>query len=288
MIEINKVLKIIQNQFVNVMVRDADFYSKYNIILSNEQQFVKEKNNNPNTIYLIVRFSDASLNYGQAVLPVTIRAIGEQNAIECCQKLLLDYAQDFNLKEPLLTDAEGNQIDIGNNFIKQVYTSPAVTTNFNEVFAGFRTLFYVSGTFLIGENSDPIESIIATDIIIDDSTTPPTYYELKFLKATLSYDIQLDAQAYYETGGNTRSVAQTATTTIGLYCYLLNDAFYTKILNVVFRKYSVATDDINTSFTFTIKLKSGATLENCVFKLANATLTQGVGELPQISMTFTN
>ena len=289
MIDVKQILTILQNQFVNVMLRDTSFYSKYKIVLSNEQQFVKQEDRQPNTIYLVVRFSDATLNYGQAVLPLSIRAIAEQNNIECCQKLLLDFVQDFNLQEPLLTDAEGHtNVDLGNNFLRQIYTSPSVITNFGEIYSGFRSLFTVAGTFLIGENSNPIESIIVPDIIIDDTQTPPVLYELKFLKANLDYSAQLDSQAFYTTGNITKSIGQTATISLSIFCYVLDDDFYKKVTNVIFEKYTSegAPDDVDTSFTFTLTLKNSTTYANQVFKLVNASFTQSVGELPQISMTF--
>lgn len=284
MIDVQKILTILQNQFVNVMLRDTSFYSKYNIVLSNEQQFVKQADRKPNTIYLVVRFSDATLNYGQAVLPLSIRAIAEQNNIECCQKLLLDFVQDFNLQEPLLTDAEGQtNVDLGNNFVRQIYTSPSVITNFGEIYAGFRSLFTVAGTFLIGENSNPIESITVPDILVDGEP-----YELKFLKATLDYSAQLDSQAFYTTSNITKSIGQTATIALSIFCYLLDDDFYAKVTNIMFERYASteAPNDVDTTFTFTIKLKNGKTYENKVFKMLNSNFVQGVGELPQITMTF--
>lgn len=286
-IDTSKLLTVIRNQFVYIMSLDTNFYGKYHIVLSNEQQFIENKEREPETIYIVVKFMNASLNYGQSVLPININAIAEQNKIDCCQRLLLDFAQQWNLKDPKTTDATGQtNVDFGTSFVKQVYATPYVMNNFSEQQTGFRSLFYMSGTFLIGANSNPISSITADDVLINNVP-----YELKFLTANFNYSINLDPQAFYTTTNNTRSIGTTATTTLGVSAYLTNDLFFKKVMDIAFRNYNATTgqpNNINTTFMLTIKLKNNMQLTGIPFKLGDINLKQNVGELPQIQLTFTN
>ena len=155
---IDKIMDIIKNQFLEVMSIDSNYYSQYNIILSNEQQYVRSKDRDVNNIYIVIKFVPGSLNFGQNVVPININAMGEGNKIEVCQRLLLEFAQQFNLSDPINISKE----DSGDNnsyIVKQVYTQPQIMSNFTPTWNEFRSLFFMTGPFLIGKNSTPITSI---------------------------------------------------------------------------------------------------------------------------------
>ena len=144
LIDIEKIIDLLEGQLGEVMADDEEYFSETRFVLSNEQQYVKESQRHKNTIYIVVKFMPATINFGQVVLPITLTAVSEHNNIEKCQRLLLDFSQYWNLKN----------IGISDYSVFQIYSSPSITSNFNEVYDGFRSAFSMSGTFLISKNSN--------------------------------------------------------------------------------------------------------------------------------------
>lgn len=143
-IDYDNIISVIKEQFEEIVNHDVHFYEDYNIVIAKEQLIDKKTSEQlrPNTIFIVVRFSPVTINFGLSVLPITITAISEQNNIDVCQRLLLDYAQVYNLER---TDDKK---------IQQIYESPTVTSNFNIVYSGFRSILYVSGTLVISEHAN--------------------------------------------------------------------------------------------------------------------------------------
>lgn len=256
MIDYKKLVDLIQEQLLKIMAEDADYYKDFNFILSNEQQFVKVKYRKPNTIYIVVKFFNATLNYGQSVLPFGINAIGEANKLEVCQRLLSAYAQTYNLTR----NEDGT--------IRQTYTSPSVVASFNEVNDSYRDLFFVNGTFLISELNNSIESIVINEIKIDAITFQT------------SLDAQPDPQAYYGSKNIVQTINKTATYTLSFTSYFINNEFYNSILGIINKTIS-----INKPYNFTVTFKNGTIITKEV-RLLNASFQQNIGELPIIALVF--
>lgn len=255
-----EIMELLKREFAEVMAKDEEYYENYKIYLSNEQQYVKEQSREKGAIYIVVKFLPASLNFGQTVLPITINAIAEQNKIEVCQKLLLELAQTYNLT----TDSSET--------IKQTYTSPANTSNFNEVFNGFRSLFYMSGTFLISKNSNPCK------LYYDDE-------EVTCITLAQSFDAQLDSQTFFNTKNFTKSVGMYGTYSLNFTTYLTDTELLNKVLAICLRS---SEDGVNSTFKFTIVYNNGYKIEDLEFKLVNFSVQQNIGEMPIASLTFTN
>lgn len=262
---IEKIMELLTKQFAEIMAKDSEFYGNYHIYLSNEQQYVKEKNREKDAIYIIVKFLPASLNFGQTILPITINAMAERNKIEVCQKLLLEFAQTYNLT----TNDEQT--------IKQTYTSPANSANFNEVFDGFRSLFYMSGTFLMSENSNPYRLYVSGE-----------KEEVQCITAGVNFDIQLDSQPFFTSDNFTKSVGMYGTFTINFTTYLTNSDLINKALAVALKDLPKQPNGVNETFDFDIVFKNGLKIENVAFKLVNFSVQQNLGEMPVASLTFTN
>ena len=262
---IDKVMELLMKQFADVMSKDSEYYNNYHIYLSNEQQYVKDKNREKGAIYIVVKFLPASLNFGQTILPITINAIAERNKIEVCQRLMLEFAQTYNLTTN------------DNQTIKQTYTSPANNSNFNEVFDGFRSLFYMSGTFLMSENTNPYHLYVSGE-----------ENEVQCITLGVNFDIQLDSQPFFSTNNFTKSVGMYGTFTINFTTYLTNTNLINKALAVALKDLSKQPDGVNTNFKFDVIFKNGFKIENVSFKLVNFSVQQNLGEMPVASLTFTN
>ena len=319
---IDKMLKIIEKQFVSIMANDPDFYSQYKIVLSNEQQYIKNKDRDPKAIYIVVKFMAGSINFGQILYPVNFNALGEGNKLEVAQKLLLEYAQTFNLgeeekwedvqlgKEHLTLNTnnkyvynnqeytlqqlkELNLVDfkIDNYVAKQVYTQPQVMSNFNAAWNEFRTLFFMTGTFLIGKNSMPITGIRYYESM---DATEESGIDVDFIATSWDFTIQLDSQAFYGTDSRTTSKSKIGTLSFSMTSYAADNLLCNKVRAIAFNNKTIAPNGIKESFwfklifadpTFTIGTETNGRME---FHLANATSPQNIGELPLIALTFTN
>lgn len=275
---IKKIMDIIKEQFLEVMSSDPDYYGKYDIILSNEQQYIKSDERNPNGIYIVVKFIPGSINFGQNVLPVNINALGEGNKLEVCQRLLLEYAQQFNLGDPI--NVPSSEDDPNTYIIKQVYTQPQVMSNFNPSWNDFRSLFFMTGTFLIGKNSVPIK-----EITYYESATAESGTKIDVINSSWDFSVQLDSQAFYGTNSRTRSESKIGTLSLSIVTYSTNNPLCSKIRKIAWDM--DGTDGLKTEFIFSVKF-TDTEQKTMRFKLVSVTSPQNIGEFPLMSMTFTN
>lgn len=141
-IDYDNIMETIETQFKDILYNDV-YYNGYQINVSKEQDFNRIVNKDPMTLYIVVKFQPASLNYRQYLLPITIYALSEQNKLDACQRLLLDYCMQYNLA---MSDDQTT---------KQFYSTPQVISNFEEVYYGYRSMLYMQGTFLVSKDSNP-------------------------------------------------------------------------------------------------------------------------------------
>lgn len=286
-------MKIIQGQMVEIMQADPEYYLKYNIILSNEQQYIKEREKNPRAIYIVVKFMSATTTHGQILLPVNFNALGEENAIEVCQRLLLEYAQTYTLYDEIKVSSNGsdNKYNISipgtsNYLIKQVWQAPQVMSNFNSVYTGFRSLFYMSGTFLIGKDSLPITDIEYYYTALEGGVTVTKHEKLDFINATWDFTTQLDSQAFYGTDSITVSKSKVGTLGVSIALYMTSCELCKMVRAIAFRNKTKAPNGIKTTFELKLKFADGD-VETCEFHLANVQTVQNLGEFPLTALSFT-
>lgn len=152
-IDYNELILMIRNQFVELMEENYDFYKNYTVKIAIEQQFLKQEVLEPNCIYMVIKFGSTSLNYSQSVVTGEVMAISEENKLNICQQLLLDYAKKFNLDKSM----DGS--------IQQMYDTPTVQENFDLVHSGFRSLLAMEFVFVLAVTAN----FYATDYIYLDA-----------------------------------------------------------------------------------------------------------------------
>ena len=134
----DEILQLIKEELDSIKDLNSEF-SSIDFVVADEQMFIKMKDKDPKKIYIVVRFSAAAINFGQATLPVELSVLGLQNEIILTQNFMNAFVSEYNLK------SEYN--------VTQLYMTPRVSINFNEVYNGFRTLLSVTGTWIIGDNT---------------------------------------------------------------------------------------------------------------------------------------
>lgn len=271
MIDENAILSLIATQ-MQTIINGNDDYSGYEFTITNELQFVKNKKNNADLknrakqIFIVIKFLPATLNYGQTLLPIVINVVAEQNKLNTCYSMLLEYAETYNL------------VFNSDKTMKQYYSTPTVLSNFNEIGDGFRSLINMSGTFQISEDSNDFDVSM-----VEDGET----IDIPAISVNGSFDVQLESQAFYGTD-TTTSTGKVGTFVMNITMYLTDTNLPNACLGIVTKDTTNYPDGVNTTFYFNITFKNGASLSNIAFKLANFTFEKKIGDLPVCTLTFTN
>lgn len=212
-LDFDEILSLFQEQLVEHM-NSEEYIDKYNglkLVISKEQQFMKIKDKDPNAIYIVVQFGSADILFGQTVLPVTINALTEQNNIELAYDLFYEYSQKYNL------------VRVHDDTINQVYESPSMAGNFNELWSGFRGVVTMSAAYVIGKNSNEYKVYYYyTENGIDYAEETP------IISATYAFVGSPDTQAFYNNHNYVKSQITFGGMTIGFSAFILTDS---KLMN---------------------------------------------------------
>lgn len=222
-IELNfdEILTLIHGQLLEYMNAPENYekFKGYNIVLSKEQQFMKSKDKDPNTLYIVVKFGAADVVFGQTVLPATIMALTEQNRLDAAYTLFYEYAQKYNLKPA------------NENTINQVYESPTTSANFNPVYEGYRSIISMSAAFVIGKNSNnyTVYYYYTERQFVDVEDGKNVYKDVTYadevpqISASFAFVGNPDTQAFYNSHDFTRSEIGFGAVSIGITTLVLSD-----------------------------------------------------------------
>lgn len=255
-----EILGLIKTQ-LNTIKNGNDEYNGYGLEVAEEQHFMYEEAL-PKTIYITVKFLPATINFGQTILPITINALSEENALEICNTMLTEFALQYNMEFAL------------NDTVRQFYNTPYVISNFNEISTGVRTLMSMSGTLQINKTSNPkkIYIVKTTELI-----------ELPVITSNLSFETQLDPQVFYNSSDITSSEVRAGTYTLTLVMYDMTNYFQDKVLGIVCKEFGTSIKD---GFEIRIVWKDGhAVTLNVKLKMYNS--EQNIGEMSVSSYVLT-
>ena len=264
-IKYQEILQIIRNQMIEVMEENYNYYKDYNVKIGLYQDYIKTKPEK-NVIYMVINFSLAEVTFGESVLPFNIQAMSSENNEEPAVKLLVDYAYKYNLNR------------VNENNIQQVYETPVVSSNFNIVASGFRSLVTMSGVFIISKNANYYTfyyEYVKNGKVIKE--------EIPFITSSFNGTISLDTQVFYNRNNFTESKGKFGTLSFSLVTYILSNI---EIINEALRILTKQSD-INKDFNIYIEFKNGMKVKE-VFKLTNIDSSQEIGQIPMISLSFTN
>ena len=272
-INYEEIFNIIKNNFLSVMKDNEAYYDGYKVIMGVEQQFIKQKDMEPGAIYIVVKYGQASVEFGQSVLPVTITAISEENKIDVCQHLFIDMAEKYTTSKA------------SDDTIQQLYELPVVTSNFNNFLEGYRSILYSTATFVITKNVNYYTFYYYPDY----ENNPEEMEEIKCLHSIFGGDTQLDSDIFFNSDNFTRSEAKFGTNTLNITTYVLNNLeCVKKALYIYLKRRDLVLKGINETFKIGIKFKYIDEIFIDDYKLSNVNIQQQLSEIPLISMTFTN
>lgn len=260
-----KILGLIATELNTIILGDT-IYNDYQFEITNELQYVNKKKDEFNKkIFIVIKMLPATLNFGQTLLPIILDVVAEKNKIDITKRLLFAFAETYNL--------EWNS----DNTIKQYYSTPTFLSNFNEIGNGYRSLITMQGTLQISENNNPYtikynytENGTAKKLLIETITSG------------LTYENQLDTQAFFSTSRQTKSRAKVGTFILNFSVYMTNNVFLNKVLDIVLN-----TESNDFEFSFDIDYKNNKYRHAIPLRLANYTMEQNLGELPVANLSFT-
>lgn len=268
-LDYNKLLELLRDEFVEVMQSNPGLYQGHKIAMDIEQQFIHRKNLDPTTIYLVVNFMPSTILYGQTALPCSITLMGEENSYNIGLKLLIDFAETYNLKR------------IDNGKIQQIFQLPSVNRNFNAASAGFRSIMRLSGTLIITEGAN-YYSVKYFD------TESKKWADTPFIASNFGFSNTLDSQVFYGTKNFPESVSKYGTISLSISTYLLTtSALMNKALDIATKKFEVGEDGTDTTFDIRLEFTNGSVLED-KFKLVNFQVGVKQGDIPSATLSFTN
>lgn len=274
-VKYNEIVDIIRNNMAAIMDEDS-FYEGYDIEVTSELQFVRKQEGYRNRIYIVVKFSPATIFFGQTVLSFTVTAISEHNHCYVCQKLLSDYAQKYNLQ------FEGEDI-------QQIYETPSVSLNFNELYEGFAAVMTMGGTFVIAT------TINRFDFYYKRPGEGEDYEKIDLISSSFNFENNIDSQAFYGTHDIADSIARIGSFSCSFAIYLFTNS---KIINDCLKIVALASENnvpvtnIDSSFDLKIQFKAKQGDQFIVspisvkLKLVSFVAENKLGELPILSLAF--
>lgn len=297
-----KIMNIFREQLSAIVSTDIEYYGKYPIVISNEQYYVSDEDRDPNKIYIVIKFLAATIEFGQFNVPIIINAVTEANSIEIAQRLLIEYTSAFNQKT----------LKLGDDLIYQNYEAPSITSNFEPIYDGYRSLMVMSGAFLLSSNINrcklryfegdtfeevdeiPLEKIEKDILICENKYYKWNYDENKYklydgeyidiINFTDSLDLTPDTQPFFHNNNFTSSINKYGTYTFNIVMYLTRDSVVNKYLKIKSRKISN-----NTPFIFSIEYDDETlNMPLLSYKMISASSQQNKGEMPFLTMVFTN
>ena len=109
-----------------VECKNALDFNNYNIEVYNEQDYAKNRSIKAKTMTVIVKFLSSAMVFNVKTQPIQMLVITEENSISVANTILTSFSERYNFKV---------EID-GSTYVKHMYATPAVLSNFNLIGIG--------------------------------------------------------------------------------------------------------------------------------------------------------
>jgi len=216
--EFHDIWYALQDENVDEEVKKQISFIK-TIEISDEQSFVKKRETQnllQSTLYIVIRFGSGATNYGSSVTPISLYCVGTANKIKPTQILLGVFASSWTTKNMSqgLVDGQGESLE--NKQVLQVWNTPEVITNFNEVDADFKNLFRLTGNIVAGPSA-----VRMGTLTYYWGSGSNDYEEISIMMFQDGYHAGLDSQPFGNTHGFVKSEVNFSTYTFSISTYLL-------------------------------------------------------------------
>lgn len=175
-----------------------------NFKLSEEQEFISDKNKEPDTLYIVYKEMSGPNSFNVKSVPVQILLLSEENSLEQAKMIASKFASNNNFLTTRDTDV----------IVKHSYNTPAVLSNFNQIDVGVRSILYISGSLQI------ISGLLLLRSKHNNSGTITVYndswdedVEIKYLAFNDTYSMNTNTVQNPE---NELSMSKKSTSTVGI------------------------------------------------------------------------
>lgn len=246
---------------LNEVKNDLDF-KDFSVEVYNEQDYAKHRSIKPKTITVVIKFLSDTKLFSVRTQPVQTLVITEENGIGVANSIFSRFAEIYNFAI----------VSHGTTYVKHMYSSPTVLSNFNLIGIGLRTVLYVNTTLFILEDVMDI-----TDLEIDGE-------KIQLLSATIGYTMTGDTQPFG--GGYAKTEKNFSTFTMVVTVPCVKNNFTEKCVKLM--NMGKGTPDypyFDASFDVSFSV---AELEfEFDMKLTGATLTTAANNVPSLQLSFT-
>lgn len=232
-------------------------FKDYSIDVYNEQDYAKNRSIKPKTITVIIKFLSSSLVFSAKTQPVQMLILTEENSISIANTIITKFCDNYNFAV----------ISNGTTYVKHIYSSPTVLSNFNLIGIGYRTVLYVNTTLLILEDVMDIN-----DLYIDNN-------KVDALSATIGYTMTGDTQPFDSGYAKTEKNFATFVMTINIAC--VKTDFTEKCIKIMNNTSLEGGND-----NFTVSFTVGGLGFSFNMKLIGATLSTAVNNVPSLQFSF--
>lgn len=240
-----------------VEVKDNLDFKQYAIEVYNEQDYAKNRSIKPKTITVVVKFLASTLIFSAKTQPIQMLVIAEENSLSVANSIITKFCESWNFMV----------VSNGSTYVKHMYSTPAVLSNFNLIGIGLRTVLYVNTTLFILEDVMDI-----TDLEIDGE-------KIDAISATIGYTMTGDSQPF--DGGYAITEKNFATFVITLNVACVKTDFTEKCVKIM---NGTSTDKGNDTFVVTFNV--GDLPFSFNMKLTGATITTAVNNVPSLQLSF--
>jgi len=237
-------------------IQEDQGLSDFNFEIETEQAFIKRKDYDPNTIYIIIKYLADNKQFNATQQPIQLLILTEQNSLDVSKIIFDKFTQDYNWKVEIQ----------GTTYVKQQYSQPVVLSNFNPVAYGYRSVMYVSTTLYVLEGF-----IDVTDFKIDTKS-------IELINFSLNYSMTTNTQQ--KQGENiASSVKNVSSLTITISTPIVSGTLLTNISNTLSGSYSG-----NQNYTITYKIGTSSFSYN--MKLTSCQIITAPNQVPSLQLGF--
>lgn len=241
----------------------------YTFIVDSEQSFIKYKDLEPNTIYVLTKLLQNEIQIGINSQPIQIFILSEQNSLDVVKSFFSELANEYNWKIIYNTDT----------WIKQQYNEPVVLSNFNTIDYGYRSVLYMTCNLFIMEDIVDLK-----DLYIDDVKYTVVNFNISY---TMSPDTQQFSSDFIS-----KSVKSVSSMGLVITIPAVSSDLMNKVLGIMNETDTETTDDEDSSsfggnenFYFDFYLGE-VHFEDKIFKLTSADFGTAVNNAPVVRLGF--
>ena len=250
---------------LNEIKNDLDF-GAYAIEVYNEQDYAKHRSIKPKTITIVVKCLVSTLVFSVKTQPIQMLVITEENGFSVAHSIMARFCEKYNF----------NVIHDGSTYVKHMYSTPAVLSNFNLIGVGLRTVLYVNTTLFILENVMDIRDLEVVIQGVNDGHP----IKIDAISATIGYTMSGDAQPFG--GGHAITVKNFSTfvLTVNVSCV---ETHFTKRCVEIMKGTSAGKGNEDFMFNFSV---GDILFPNFRMKLISSTISTAVNNVPSLQLSF--